>query len=305
MTPITGPRLAGTWNWQTCWPLACDFYRKIEEETGTALLDVRGAVRLFHTAPERQVFEKRMAQTEFRTLVREPEPVLNSHWFRASGGGFEMVPAARLNVAQYLDVSRDRFRREERFFTATIDPDSEINIRPQEVLLPRLGIRSRHLIFCQGFQKQQPVCWQRVRFNPAQGEILTIHAPGVEEQRTVHCGIWLAPAGGDRFRIGSTFEWKQLDGLPTPAGREELLARLKEFFRVPLNVIDHQAAVRPTMTDFRPVVGLHPHNSRLGIFSGLGTRGSLMAPWLAELFAAHLMERIPLSREVEAARWFR
>ena len=54
---------------------------------------------------------------------------------------------------------------------------------------------------------------------------------------------------------------------------------------VPFEVIDHQAAIRPTVKDRRPFIGNHPKYPNLGIFNGFGTKGASLVPFWASHFA--------------------
>jgi glycine/D-amino acid oxidase-like deaminating enzyme len=110
----------------------------------------------------------------------------------------------------------------------------------------------------------------------------------LSEERVVHRGLWLAPAGTETFRAGSTYVWDDLNCEPTAAGRAEIESRLREFLKVPFEVIDHRAAVRPVIDAGYPVLGRHPAHPQLAYFNGLGSKGSLLAPFFADQLAAHL-----------------
>lgn len=93
------------------------------------------------------------------------------------------------------------------------------------------------------------------------------------------------PLGNELFRVGSTYEWQQLDNVPTDAGRDEITSKLATFLRLPFEVVGHQAAVRPIHRNQYPVVGWHPVQRQLGYFNGLGSKGTLHAPYFARRFA--------------------
>ena len=67
---------------------------------------------------------------------------------------------------------------------------------------------------------------------------------------------------------------------------------------VPMEVIDHEAGIRPIIRNSRPVVGFHPEIPQVGFFNGLGSKGSLMAPAVAEHFAAYLCGESELDEEL-------
>jgi glycine oxidase len=291
ITPVTGKRLAKSWRWNELYPAAVAFYRAIEDKTGASILHQKASVRLFADEAERDEYQKRAAGM-LAGLVRDAE--INRDWLLAPFGGFEMPEAARLDVLRYLDVSRDLFRQDDGYARADVDPGRDLELLADGVRIRRLNLEARTLVFCRGFTPDRDPWFGSIRFNAAKGEILTLRIPGLAEDRVVHRGIWLAPVGGDVFRAGSTYEWHDLTSTPTAVGRAEIESRLRAFLRLPVEVIDHRAAVRPVIDAGFPMLGRHPQWPQLAYFNGLGSKGSLLAPFCAEQLAACLAgERAP------------
>ncbi|QDU36039.1 bifunctional tRNA (mnm(5)s(2)U34)-methyltransferase/FAD-dependent cmnm(5)s(2)U34 oxidoreductase [Maioricimonas rarisocia] len=303
ITPVTGQRLVPTWRQQEFWPVACDFYRRVEAETKTKFFERRSMVRLFVSESERQRYCDR-ADAELAGLVRDPEQPLNADCFDASLGAFEMPDGGRLDVATYLDASRAWLRANNAMVSGRIDPLRDVNLKDDGVVLPGFGLRAERLVFCEGAAGRGNPWFDSVRFRPAKGEILTLQIPGLEEDRVIHRGIWLVRVADDRYMAGSTYEWEQLDCEPTPAGREEICERLRAFLRLPFEVVGHMAAVRPALADFRPVLGPHPEHPQLVCFNGLGAKGSLQAPFFARQLAALLAGEGAIDDEVNVLRMF-
>ena len=202
LTPITGKRFALTWRFAELWPVTVAFYRRVEAETSESFFHERPMVRLFQNDEECEVFAK-CAASEFRGLVRQPEPLVNADWFANPLGGFAMTQAGQLATVRYLDASRAVFERDGGFRIAEIDP-SDIELSPEGGAAPPGSVsRPVLLVFCEGFAANP--WFPTVRFNAVKGEILTIRIPGLTEERIVHRGVWLMPVGGDVFRIGSIY----------------------------------------------------------------------------------------------------
>jgi glycine oxidase len=293
ITPVTGKRLARSWRLDEVYPAAVAFYRWVELQSGTTYLFQRPSLRLFQDEAEREEYHRRAAGL-LTGLVCTPETPVNPEWFAAPFGGFEMPTAARLDVSNYLDRSREYFRKSGDYLCAEIEPVRDVEIRADGVSLPRFGLKSRAVIFCRGFDPAADPWFGGIRFNAAKGEILTLRIPELLETRIVHRGVWLAPVGGEIFRAGSTYEWDDLKPVPTREGRAEIEDRLRLFLRVSFEVIDHRAAVRPVIDAGFPVLGLHPAYPQLAYFNGLGSKGSLLAPFFAEELVACLIgERQP------------
>jgi glycine oxidase len=238
-----------------------------------------------------------------RELVRAAEA---PEWFAAPFGGFEMPHAARLDVPRYLDASRAYFRARGMYHTAEVDS--------------RDSFEAQTVVLCRGFARDADPWFGGIRFNAAKGEMLTIRVPGLRETRTVHCGVWLTPVGprdlspaepgftaaplaDQLFRVGATYTWEPLDSLPTPEARAEIERKLRAFLKLPFEVIDHRAAVRPVIDAGFPVLGRHPLHPQFAYFNGLGSKGSLLAPFFANQLAAHLCNAGAIEEQVNVARF--
>lgn len=280
MTPVTGQRLAKSWRLDDLWPAAVAHYQRAEAETGERFFRPGPMLRLFQSADERAAFEAKA--TAFGEWVKPLDPPVSQGDFAAPFGGFEMPTAGRLEVARYLDASRRQLP------VMTADLAADFDLSGDGVRVVRLGLTADRVAFCRGVGDVGNPWFADVRFHPAKGEILTVRIPGLAETRIVHHGVWLVPLGGHLFRVGATFDRDNLDTVPTAAGREEVLAKLRALVRRAVKVVEHQAAVRPVIAAGRPTLLRHPTDPRLWLFNGLGSKGSLLAPY----FAAQLAETI-------------
>lgn len=302
ITPVTGKRFVKSDHFDKLVTTAIKFYQTIETETETTFLNQQHSVRLFANKDERELFLKK-SLTHFPNAVQVLEKPINETFFETSNGGFEMKQAARLNVPRYLDVSQKFFSEMNVFFESKIDIKKEIELTNNAVRIPKLGLTAERIIFCQGFSGSKNYWFQTVPFDAVKGEVLTVRIPQLNEPRVVHRGIWLAGIGNDLYRLGATYDHEHLDLIPTPSGKEELCARLAEFLRLPFEVINHQAAVRPVIVRRQPVIGFHSQFSQLGYFNGLGSKGSLQAPWYAQLFSKTICKKKELPPEFDVAQY--
>jgi glycine/D-amino acid oxidase-like deaminating enzyme/ubiquinone/menaquinone biosynthesis C-methylase UbiE len=302
MTPITGQKLVKTWRLADLWPAAVSFYRRVELETNSSYFREVSMVRLLANPVEASLFDRRLASGEFEERVLSRVPLINKEWLHADFHGFEMGEAGQLDVARFMRSSRDHFRKSGGHLETDLDVSREIELVENGIRIPRLKVRSNRIVFCQGIAATTNPWFLDVDFRPAKGEILTVRVPGLTEDRVFHHGVWLAPLGDNLFKVGSTYDWKHLDNAPTMEGRDEILARLSRFLRLPVEIVNHEAAVRPIHRNQFPILGVHPHHSQLGFFNGLGSKGSLQAPFFAEQFARFLVDGGKIDPEVDLNR---
>jgi glycine/D-amino acid oxidase-like deaminating enzyme len=301
VTPVTGKRVVKSWRLDALLPAAVAFYRRIEVAIGDRVYFQTPMVRLFAADRERAVYESR-AETEFRGLTREPDPPLNPDWLSGRLDGFEMPTTGRLDVPRYLDLSRAVFERDGSFLRTGLGP-ADLVFDAELVRVPSLELSTRRVVFCTGFDRGANLWFRHVPFNAAKGEILTLRVPGFEETRVVNRGIWLAPVGDGLFHAGATYEWDDLMPTPTAAGRTKLETRLRTLVKVPFEVVGHRAGIRPISADRNPILGFHPAEPRIGVFTGLGSKGVLHAPFFANQLVGAMTGTGEIDPEVNVNRF--
>ena len=300
ITPITGQRLTLSWRGDEFLPTARKFYARVEASTGTSFFHDRKAVRLFQCDDERQRWAKRGREAAFQAHLVDPQPspLVPVDVADASGGGFAMR-TAQLDVPAFLDAARSVLPYAE----TRLDWKNEVTLGPEEITVQ--GRRTRLLISCEGYAATRNPYFSWVPFKAAKGDILTIKFDGPVSDHCLHRGIWMAPTKEPNiFRVGSTYDWANLDHEPSAAGREEIERKLQECCRVPYRILNHQAAVRPIIQESKALLGLHPVHDRLGFFNGLGSKGSLHAPWFAQCFTEFLLTGKPLPEGLDLRKNF-
>lgn len=289
ITPYTGRRVARTWNLDHTFNIAAGFYRSSQAETGATFFHHAPALRLFAAAAERDAARGKIDPTRF-------DRGINPAWFAAAHGGFDLTPAARLDAPRFLDAYRLLFQEHHAYRAFDLDPAADIEPNAGGVRLPRMELTAGWVIFCEGAAGVRNPWFPTVPYNPAKGEILTLRVPGLGETRPVHRGVWLAPQGGDVFLAGSTYDRDDLTPTPTAAGRAAIEAGLREFLRLPFEVLGHRAGVRPVLTTTKPMLGVHSRH-RLAVLTGLGSKGALYAPTYGAMLVDHLTDGRPIDPE--------
>ena len=295
ITPISGKRLTIPWRYSDFFPAARAFYSKIEKKTGGAFFHSAPALRIFQSEAEQTVLKQRLQeQQSFKEQASDSFSVnatttddVNSAALADNIGGFSILHAARLDVAQFLNVSRAHFAERHKVFQAEVDW-SQVRCDAAGVRIPNFKLSARAIIFCQGYSGRVHPLFGHVPFDASRGDIVTVRIPQLRARRVLHKGIWLVPIGNDLYRAGSTYHRTRLDCRPEQEGRLEIEQRLKNLLRVPFEMLTHHAAVRPILKGRRPAIGFHPEMRNVGYFNGLASRGALQAPLLAEQLAAEI-----------------
>ena len=120
-----------------------------------------------------------------------------------------------------------------------------------------------------------------------------------------NCGHWLLPLTPTRAKIGATYAAGEDHVHPTAKARAELERSAGRWKLASLKVVGHEAGLRVTLPDKRPVAGRSPLDPGLGLVGGLGSKGVLHGPWLARQWWNYLSEGVPFDPMVDVARFWR
>ena len=164
-------------------------------------------------------------------------------------------------------------------------------------------LRSKHIVFAEGYGLKENPFFNYLPLNGTKGELLLIRCKGLDETRVIKSGVFIIPVGDDLYRIGATYKWKDKTSIPTEASKQELIEKLQKFLKLPFEVIDHVAGVRPTVTDRKPLVGTHPDYSNVHVLNGMGSRGVMIGPITSEQLFHHIEEKQPLPQEISIDRF--
>jgi len=162
------------------------------------------------------------------------------------------------------------------------------------------------IVDCRGVASRQDAELGPLDIRANRGEILTVGTKGtpVPTQFIDNFGKWTLPIGGDQHRLGASYEWNRTDLNPTPDTRDFLLATLQKQHDSPLNleVLEHNAGLRPVSKDRRPAVGPRQGHPSHFVFNGLGTRGVLIGPRWANHLIDGLLGHVQWDPQVHPAR---
>ena len=70
-------------------------------------------------------------------------------------------------------------------------------------------------------------------------------------------------------------------------------------------MVQHEAGVRPSSNDRRPILGAHPQQKNIYIFNGLGAKGVMLAPYFAQQLGANITAGKAIDKEASVERYYR
>lgn len=289
INPITGRRLVRTWEIEKFLPFAREAYTEIAKLLHQPLIREMSVLEFPTTVQMKQAFEHRTLTEEF---VRYPTE--NNRWKKYFNSIFdpgEITPALLISLNHLLSGWRIALQKRNLIESSFLSWD---NIQYEPTGIRYGDIKAKKIIYCDGVNSVSNPRFLNLPFAPNKGEVIWARIPELSDQYIYKAGITLVPWEKDIWWIGSTYEWDFTDALPTDKFRERVTTYLQQWLKLPFEILDHRASIRPANLERRPFVGLHPANDRIGILNGMGTKGCSLAPWFAKEMADHLTRGTPL-----------
>lgn len=301
INPVTGRRLVKTWMIDEVMPFALEAYRNFTiPSPSTNPLITPCNVLDFFSAPDVEVaFNKRLEEGAAYVAAAGNKEKWRSY-FNFDFGVGEIAPCYLADVNSLLQNWRSYLHVNRLLIEDVFDENN--------LVLTGDGVRyydidAQQIIYCDGIASAQSKFFNRLPFAANKGEALIAEIPNLPPTHIFKKGMSLVPWKPGQYWIGSTYQWKYDDALPTDIFRLQATAWLQSFCNISFKIVDHLASVRPATIERRPFVGFHPLHKQVGIFNGMGTKGVSLTPFFAKQFVDYLSDKKPLLQEVDIQRF--
>lgn len=300
--PVVFKRLVKSWMADELIPFMDKFYTKAEKLLNERFYYKKQIIKVFADENEKAFWlkksEEEVGKYLNKQLIDDPSiPV------KAPFGMAEVLHAGNLNTTTFLNTAREFFRKEGMLLEEIFDHSLVDLHGPQ----PKYkDISASRMIFCEGYKASDNPFFKGLDFKLTKGEVLTVKLPQgvtIPEDMVINKGVFILPLQNDTYKVGATYEWNDLNESPTEKGRNELIEKLDKVITVHFEIIDHEAGIRPTVNDRRPILGVHPEHPGLAVFNGLGTKGVMLAPYFANQLIDHLEKGLPIDPQVQLSRF--
>ncbi|MEO5570827.1 MAG: FAD-dependent oxidoreductase [Bacteroidia bacterium] len=301
IVPITGRRMVKTWKADTLIPFAKKIYHELETEFNEKIFYDLLLLELFSSSKNRNDWVARSAEQGFEKYINEEihADFLKNN-FNVAFGAITINQSGFLNISKLLDLFKKYFKNKNILEAAVFSID-DLKIEKERVEWK--NFTATKIIFCEGFSATGNPFFSHLPFLPAKGEILEIYSEELSQDYIINHGMFILPLGNHHFKAGSTYQWDFKNVEPSVEGKKQIDLFLKKILKVDYEITNHYAAIRPTVQDRRPFIGLHPENPSVGIFNGLGTKGVMLAPFFAKQFVDFLEGKTIIDPEADIKRY--
>ncbi|NOU61379.1 NAD(P)/FAD-dependent oxidoreductase [Marinifilum caeruleilacunae] len=300
--PLVFKRLTKSWMVDDCLPVMFETYRELEELLGHQFVYEKDILKPL-SEKESEMWLERREQANFTDYISD----IGINNVAKGLKGFQHY--GKVTQSGYVDLPK-MLRKLRKFFKKEgLIIDSYFNYKDLGFIDNQIswhGVMAETIVFCEGFRAIDNPYFGDLGFKPTKGELIEIECKELQEEYILNKNLFVMPVGNHRFKVGATYDWNHLDEETTEDAKQDLLSRLENLIDLPYKVINQWAGVRPTVSDRRPILGIHPLHEHIAIFNGLGTKGVMLAPYFAREMARFLsVNDYPLSKEIDIRRFLK
>ncbi len=298
INPVTGRRIVRTWMIEEVMPFAVTIYQQLEKELNVSIIQQTNIIDFHPTTQMKFAFAERMQKESF-LKIPDNIPLLQKYFNFYFGAG-EINPSWLVDMQNLLSAWRKKLSdknllREEKF---------EIeNLVVEKDAVTYKNIHAQKIFFCDGIEGTENPYFKLLPYSRNKGEVIIAKIPGLPRTNIFKQSFAIVPWKEDLFWVGSTYEWKFADANPTELFRKKVEEHLKQWLKIPFEIIDHFASIRPANMERRPFVGLHPVHSSIGLLNGMGTKGCTLGPYFAHQLAEHLINHTSINPLADVKRF--
>ena len=298
MNPVTGRRIVQTWMIDTLLPYAVKAYTELQTQLNIQIIQEAPVILIHPSEQMKDSFHYRINNENIYLIEQDP-----SKWtpyFNAQHGVGGINECYWLDVNEMTQSWKSYLVSKEFYINAHFDMNEVVL---GESFVQWKNIIAEKIIFCDGIASMQNPYFSELPFAPNKGEALIVRIPGLPIKNIYKNNISIIPWKEDLFWVGSNYEWTYEDVIPSAAFKEKMVNNLDQILKLPYEVVDHMVGIRPTNTQRRPFVGVHPMHTQLAICNGMGTKGCSLSPYFTNQLLDHLENGTPIEPEASLNRF--
>ena len=297
--PVVLKRFTAVWNAQLQLDLVTAFYSNIESKLNIKLDYKNRLFRKFTSIEEQndwfaaadKVTLQDFLSTDLVNFINSQIP--NEYKFG------EVLQSGYLDTALLVKSYKEYLQQNTKLYKETFK---------YEELQFSDGIKykqftAKNIVFAEGFGIHFNPYFKNIPLDGTKGELLIIKAPDLKCNEIVKSAVFLIPLGTDLYKVGATYNREDKSNIPTEEAKSELISELNKLVTSAYEIVNHNAGIRPTVRDRRPLLGSHPKFKNMYILNGLGTRGVMLAPAMAADLFNYIENSIPLDPTINLIRF--
>jgi glycine/D-amino acid oxidase-like deaminating enzyme len=305
INPVTGRRYVKSWSIDKLLPFARETYQQLERQLDVSIYHPQQVLRALFNQREENDWQIRAYDPAYQAYIRPGEIVDTgnySHYTHPAFAYGEVHGGARVDIGKLVGRYRSYLAETGRITTEFFD-HAALRITGEGIQYQM--ITARTLVFCEGAKAKTNPYFSDLPYEGNKGEAVIVNIPEAGFRKILKQGIFIVPLQENRYWVGSTSNNHHTDDLPSQEGRSYLVEKLSELLSTDFEIVSHEAAIRPTIKDRRPLLGRHPEYPQLYLFTGLGTKGTSLGPYWADQLVKVMFSEQKMDPAVDIDRFQR
>lgn len=298
--PVILKRFSAVWKSKEQLELALPMYSKIEKELNIEVDYKLRILRRFTSIQEQNKWFSASDKPNLEEFLSTQLIQNTNSKIDAPFGFGEVLHAGRIDTETLISGYKDFLKKTNVLQEKTFQYEA---LKFKIDAVHYKDYKTSKIIFAEGFGVKRNPFFKTIPLTGSKGEILTIKAPELKIDYAIKSSVFVIPLGNDLYNVGSTYNNEDKSNIPTEKAKEELLLKVKTFLKCDFDIINHLAGVRPTVKDRRPLVGQHTEHKNLYVLNGLGTRGVMIAPYIAKQLFQYIENDTELDKEINIKRF--
>ncbi|MDA7558284.1 FAD-binding oxidoreductase [Flavobacteriaceae bacterium] len=298
--PVILKRFTEVWKAKEQLDLAIPIYERLENSLGIKFDHKISVKRLFNSIQEQNNWFLAADKPNLSKFLSHKIMTNENPNIRADYGFGTVLHTGRIDTSLLVKTYKKDLDKEGLLY------DESFNYR----LLKHMNdyviynnIKTKNIVFAEGFGLKNNPYFCHLPLNGTKGELITIFAPDLKINYVLKSSVFIIPIGNDFYVVGSTYERKDKSNAITLKAKNELVFKLTKFIKCDFDIVNQSAGIRPTVKDRRPLVGRHKTHSNVYVLNGLGTRGVMIAPYVAKQLFDFIEYKKPLDAEINSNRF--
>lgn len=300
--PVILKRFSEVWKAQEQLELSSVFYKDLENKLSCKFDYQLPVYRVFNSIEEQNNWFQAADKVNLTPYLSTSLLNNSNDSINAKYGFGEVLKTGYLDVKCLVDTYSNYLLTNNLLISERIDYSL---FKFKDTIVEYKNLKAKYVVFAEGFGMHSNPFFKDLPLDGTKGELLLIKASNLNINVIINSSIFIIPIGNNYYKVGATYDWFDKTNTTTENAKFELVTKLEELINCDYEVIKHYAGVRPTVKDRRPLVGSHPNYPNLHILNGLGTRGVMLGPFLAQQLFEFIENKAPLDEEINIDRIYK
>lgn len=300
INPLTGRRYVKSWMIDDLIPKAISSYRELENLLKIKVVYEQSIIRVLYEDQHVKAWNKRLSNPEYQQYIN-PNPDL---------GGYKNT---KINIDRFCELKKsfridlpmltNQYRNHLIQKNLLIEQDFDHSALIISDHIRYNGITANAIIFAEGYNALSNPLFNYLPLNPSKGESIIYKLSNLKFNKILRHKFFVVPLQDGNYWSGGGYKWTTDHTISDKTFFDNWTSFVESFVGKIQKIESHEAAIRPTVVDRRPLIGAHPQYNNVFIFNGLGTKGASLAPYWAKTIVDLVVIQKTMIEDVDILRF--